>query len=882
MTCTGRRRQLRSVAWRFYLIAAVGVGVAYFALPPAQAKLVAWPVIGWSSVTAMLIGVRLHRPDAERAWYLLIAGVATFVIGDNLYSFTNYVKHDVITFPSFVDPVYLAMYPLLFAGLLLLARKRTPGRDVASLLDASIITGGAGLVFWVLLIVPYFRDQDMLPLARATAIAYPLGDMALLAVAIRLAVASGRRPPAFWLLAGSVVPLLIADALYGFLNLTGTWHEHHPVDVGWIAFYVGWGVAALHPSMHELSVRSTATPRVSPRRLAIVGSAAMIPPAVLFIQQSTGPITDGYAIALTGAVLFALVLVRTNGVAREVADKRNEARFQALFDNSSDAVVVVDIIGRVNYLTPSTERVLGLKPGALLHQPIGRFLAPDDERELSVLLSSPGGTTTAEWQVSAADGTVRDLEVVTADLRGDPRIDGVVLTMRDISERKRLDAELRRQALHDTLTRLPNKSLFDDRVAHALGRADRSHSEVAVLFLDLDNFKLVNDSLGHSAGDELLKAVAARLLSVLKAGDTVARFGGDEFVILMDNVEDAAQSQDLAERIIASLNRPVPAEGRELLVTVSIGIAVSQPGMDRANDLLRHADLALLRAKTRGRARYETFRAYGSGNAVDLLFLETDLWRAIERQELKLFYQPEFSVESGQLLGFEALLRWDHPTRGMLLPSAFVNLAEESGSLVAIGLWVIEEACRQLQRWEELSARQFPLEMSVNLSVRQLEEPDFAKRVATILATTGTDPAALRLEITESILVGDDGEALAVLAELKSLGVRLAIDDFGTGYSSFSYLKTLPVDSVKIDQSFISGLELDDSNLLIVQGIITMAHDLGLVVTAEGIETAEQLAVLQRVQCDRAQGFLLARPQPSELLDTMMSGRSRASAREVA
>ena len=444
-----------------------------------------------------------------------------------------------------------------------------------------------------------------------------------------------------------------------------------------------------------------------------------------------------------------------------------------------------------------------------------------------------------------------------------------------------IEEQVKNEAFLDPLTGLHNRAFLFERLDEWLERR-KPGKKIAALFLDVDRFKMINDSFGHAAGDQVLIWLAERFRECAGPNDVLARFGGDEFVILMDNVEDAAQSQDLAERIIASLNRPVPAEGRELLVTVSIGIAVSQPGMDRANDLLRHADLALLRAKTRGRARYETFRAYGSGNAVDLLFLETDLWRAIERQELKLFYQPEFSVESGQLLGFEALLRWDHPTRGMLLPSAFVNLAEESGSLVAIGLWVIEEACRQLQRWEELSARQFPLEMSVNLSVRQLEEPDFAKRVATILATTGTDPAALRLEITESILVGDDGEALAVLAELKSLGVRLAIDDFGTGYSSFSYLKTLPVDSVKIDQSFISGLELDDSNLLIVQGIITMAHDLGLVVTAEGIETAEQLAVLQRVQCDRAQGFLLARPQPSELLDTMMSGRSRASAREVA
>ncbi len=296
----------------------------------------------------------------------------------------------------------------------------------------------------------------------------------------------------------------------------------------------------------------------------------------------------------------------------------------------------------------------------------------------------------------------------------------------------------------------------------------------------------------------------------------------------------------------------------------------ASPGIYGSKDLLRYADTALYRAKAKGRARYDLFDLQTGANAVDQFYLGTDLWKAIEKEQLKLYYQPEFSVASGQLVGFEALLRWNHPTRGLLAPSFFVSLAEESGSLVSIGLWVIEEACCQLQRWRDLYPNQGKLEMSLNLSVRQLQDKDFVRKVAEILAATGTQPESLRLEITESMVVEDSGEARAILVELKGLGLRLAIDDFGTGYSSLSYLSSLPVDTVKIDQSFIAGIEGDDANLLIVQGIITIAHDLGLTVTAEGIETAAQLAALRRVHCDRGQGFLLAEPLPSEVVRALI------------
>ncbi|MDQ1375211.1 MAG: hypothetical protein QOJ09_2549 [Actinomycetota bacterium] len=871
MTRRDTRWTLRSAAWWCYLLAAVGLAVAYFTLPPAQAKLIAWPAIGWSSVVAMLIGIRLHRPDGRRAWYLLTAGVATFIVGDNLYSFANYVQHHVLPFPSHVDVVYLAMYPLLVTGLVLLARKRTPGRDVASVLDACIITFGAGLVSWVVLIVPNFRAGDMAPLARLTAITYPLGDIALLAVAVRLVVGSGRRPLAFWLLAGSVVPLLIADGLYGFMNLAGTWHEHNPVDGGWILFYVGWGVAALHPSMHELSVRSTGTPRVNARRVALVGTAAMIPPAVLFFQQRLGPITDGYAIAFTGVVLFALVLMRTTGLAREVADTRNEARFRALFDNASDAVVVVDTVGRVKYLTPSTERVLGQEPGAMLDQPIGQFLADDDERSLGVLLSTAGGTTTAEWQVRGADGTRRDVEVVSADLRGDPRVDGLVLTMRDISERKILDKELRRQALHDTLTGLPNKALFDDRVGHALGRADRSESEVAVLFLDLDNFKLVNDSLGHSAGDELLVAVAVRLLSVLKTGDTVARFGGDEFVVLLEDDDAEAAADLVGQRLQDALQEPFRIGDEEVPLHASIGIALGRAPECTPSQLLRDADLAMYVAKRNGRGRSERFAPEMHEMAMRRLEVASELPTAILDGQLVLFYQPIVDVPTGRILGCEALVRWNHPLRGLVMPDAFIPIAESTGVVVPLGAWVLGEACRQTSEWRQAGLVEDDFYMSVNLSARHFKDRSVIDDVVHAMTAAKLPPSALLIEVTESALV-DDLDPGNVFRELQELGVRLAIDDFGTGYSSLGRLSNFPVDVVKIDKSFIDRLSDDSDGETMVRAVVALSHSLGMTAVAEGVEDEEQAAALIRLGCNMAQGYLFARPMPSDAMTSALQG----------
>ena len=424
--------------------------------------------------------------------------------------------------------------------------------------------------------------------------------------------------------------------------------------------------------------------------------------------------------------------------------------------------------------------------------------------------------------------------------------------------------ELTRQALHDHLTDLPNRTLFLDRLGQALARLNRSQTTLAVLFLDLDRFKVVNDSLGHHAGDRLLWAVADRLRGVLRPGDTAARLGGDEFTLLCEGLHSAAEAAMIAERVAEAIRRPFQVGATEVVISTSVGIAMASGPDNQPEALLRDADAAMYRAKERGKARYELFDDDMRRRAVERLDTENALRRALERDELQLAYQPDIDLRTGRITGVEALLRWHHPDRGIVLPTAFIGLAEETGLIVPIGAWVLEEACRKAAAWWNLvdpgdddeEGHWTPkLTMRVNISARQLSHSGLSELVARALERTGAPPAALCLEITESALMDDAESAARTLDELRSLGVRIAIDDFGTGYSSLSYLKRFPVDALKVDQSFISGLGDDPEDSAIVQAVINLAHSLGLDAVAEGVETTDQVIVLRELGCDGAQGF---------------------------
>ena len=706
-------------------------------------------------------------------------------------------------------------------------------------------------------------------------------------------------------------------------------------------------------------------------------------------------------VTVLGSVI-GLALVSMRVVGRRAADtvdrvtqllEHNEARFQAMVRDSSDIMAIVDDDGMLVYASPATEQVLGIDTAPLIGSPVYELIHPDDRAQAASSFDQTRagkGTDRTEFRLRHADGSWRVVEAVATNLLDDPSVQGIVISARDLTDRRRAEGELREaqerfrsafenapigmalmaldgrlfrvnralaqilgrsgrdllgasvvdlthpddlpdlrasmrcllsgespstqleqrylhhdghpvwiavsvslvrdlqstplyfvcqmediterrasgaalahQAIHDPLTGLPNRTLFVERLERELARAAVNHERVAVLFLDLDRFKVVNDSLGHSAGDRLLVAVADRLSGAMRPSDIVARFGGDEFTVLCPNVPTEETAEMIAERLIQATSRPVALVEGEVFVTASVGITLSGADSDTPETLLRNADAAMYRAKELGRDRSEVFDARAHHHAVDSLRTGNALHRAIERGELRLHYQPVFSLDAGELSGFEALIRWDHPERGLVSPMEFIPLAEETGLIVPLGSWALTEACRQLKAWHAANADGHRLTMSVNLSPRQLAEPSLPNEVARILHESDVPPECVWLEITESTLMRDVESAMSALGALRALGLHLAVDDFGSGYSSLAYLERLPVEVLKVDRSFVQGVGQRADSTAIATAIVSLSRALGLHSVAEGIETTLQLDELRAVGCEMGQGFLFGAGQPA-------------------
>jgi diguanylate cyclase (GGDEF)-like protein/PAS domain S-box-containing protein len=560
------------------------------------------------------------------------------------------------------------------------------------------------------------------------------------------------------------------------------------------------------------------------------------------------------------AVAMGLLLRRT-GI-------RRSAQFRSLVHNASDLITVVDADGAIRYQSPSAERLVGLGADDLNGTRYLELVEASDEPHVRALLTelagSPGATATTEYRLCHTDGSSRFVESIISSLVDDPNVRGLVLNTRDVTDRKLLEEELAHQAFHDSLTGLSNRAVFRDRVDHALARSARDDSSLTVLLLDLDGFKTVNDSLGHDAGDDLLVAVGARIQSCGRASDTVARLGGDEFAILLEGEGDKAQATTVADRVLRELAAPFEVRGREVFVRASIGIAIGSGLATTTHELIRNADTAMYAAKAAGKARYEFFQPAMHMRALMQFEVQADLQRALERGEFAVHYQPIVDISTGAATGMEALVRWLHPSRGLLPPIEFIGVAEESGLIVPLGKWVLAEACRQTAQWRAEFPEASGLTVSVNLSTRQLLEPDLVTQVRDVLEESGLDPSALVLEITEGSLMQDAGTTAVKLHHLKELGVSLAIDDFGTGSSSLAYLRQFPIDLLKIDKSFVDQVTtVESEGPALVRAIIELAQTFHLQTVAEGIEESEQLDELRLAGCHSAQGYLFARPLPS-------------------
>lgn len=575
---------------------------------------------------------------------------------------------------------------------------------------------------------------------------------------------------------------------------------------------------------------------------------------------------------VTAAVGFWRVSRRHD---REMVERARAARdleqshstLRAVVEGTPDLVSVRDLAGRYLMFNGAAVAAAGLAPEAMLGR-TNAELFPDrggralSDRDLRVL--ETGETMTFEESVPGPNG-IRTFLVTKGVYRSQRGFAlGILRVARDVTDRKGAEAQLAHDALHDGLTGLPNRTRFLEELGVSLARMRRKPTHLfAVLFLDIDRFKVINDSLGHAVGDELLAVFGRTLRGWLRPGDLVARLGGDEFTILLDNMDVPEDATRVAERIESGLRNSLRVGERDVFASVSIGIALSTTGYERPEDVLRDADLALYRAKAAGRGRYALFDIEMHARAMEHLQLETDLRRAVERQEFRIAYQPIIALDSRRLLGFEALLRWQHPTRGLVSPAEFLEVADETGLMVPIGRWCLREACGQLAKWQAEHADAATLTISCNVSSRQLMHPQILLYVREALEASGLEPARLRIEITESVIMEHAEAAASRLKELRELGVQLDMDDFGTGYSSLSYLQRFPLHAVKIDRSFIERMR-GGQNAEIVKAILTLGRNLGLEVIAEGVETGEQDQLLVDMGCPSAQGYLFSHPIPAE------------------
>jgi diguanylate cyclase (GGDEF)-like protein/PAS domain S-box-containing protein len=601
-------------------------------------------------------------------------------------------------------------------------------------------------------------------------------------------------------------------------------------------------------------------------------AGALTASIVTYLQSTVGLRA---IIAITPIIAIVYFTYRTYLKTVE-ALQESEERFRNAFDYAAVGMALVSPGGQWLQVNRSLCGILGYTEEELLATNFQTITHPEDLDSAAVSVSEvmEGKLPSCQMEKRYLHKLGHSVWVLlsASQIRDKQAKEGrLIFQIQDVTDRKRAEQQLLYDAFHDALTGLANRALFTDHLKLAVARAQRQTArEFAVLFLDLDRFKVINDSLGHMVGDQLLVGIARRLESCLRPGDTVARLGGDEFTILLEDLRGEADAVEVAERLKQTLAMPFNLGGHQVFTTASIGITLSSIGYTRPEDCLRDADTAMYRAKQHGKARHELFDASMHARAMKLLQVESDLRRAVERHELVVYYQPIMSLDTGRIRGFEALVRWQHPQQGLVSPVDFIPVAEETGLIVPLGQWVLGEACRQARAWQEQFPSDPPLTISVNISAKQFAQPGLVGQVEHVLRETGLAPGSLHLELTESVVMENIETATELLHRLRALGVALSIDDFGTGYSSLNYLHNFPLDTLKIDRSFITQMAVDNENTEIVQTIVTLARSLGMNVVAEGIETETQLASLQALECEGGQGYLFAKPMHTEAAEAFL------------
>jgi diguanylate cyclase (GGDEF)-like protein/PAS domain S-box-containing protein len=826
------------------------------------------PALLVAVVVAAVAARRLAPGTPRTAWRCLSIALALDFVGTSI-GVSSWL-HGRDPFPGIADLFYLAFYVALFAAVGLMIRAAAVRvRWVQFSLDVMILVAGFGAFFWFLVIRTAASGTEIDVIKNALSQTYiALDCIFLLTLGVLLlagaANPSGRRVPLLLLV--GFATMFLADILWSIAKIRGGYLPGALQDVLYVACYVPLAVAGREQMRTTTAV---AAPSTSDSLAQSLPYAAMLTAFLVLVSFTRGDIGNP-ATVMTIVVfgLALLVMVRQGLVLREDAVTRErraarmvEDRYASLIANASDVIMIVAVDGALRFASPAAERTLGLSPEDVTGKNLLDLWAGDDGERLKAFLAEVAATPgrpVGPVELRIERGLVRYvLEIVGSNLTDDPAVQGLALNFRDISERKALEEQLRQLAFHDPLTLLANRSLFRDRVQHALTLAQRGRHQAAVMFLDLDNFKNINDSLGHDAGDRLLQAVAQRLVKATRFSDTVARLGGDEFAILLEGIATIAEVESLAASLIEGLGQPFMLSATEVRVSASIGVAFSAFEAD-AEALLSKADIAMYHAKAAGKNRFVTFQPQMQELLHERIRLEADFSRALANEEFFVEYQPVVDLGTRSLLGVEALVRWRHPDLGVLMPARFVQIAEECGQIVKLGCWVLGRACRELRAWRGSVAGGDALRVAVNISGRHLQHGDLVQDVAQALQESGLEPGNLVIELTESTIMHNTEANLGRLRQLKALGVRLAIDDFGTGYSSLSYLHRFPIDILKIDQSFVSRLTNTYNGPELARAVITLAESLGLDTVAEGIELEPQVAALLSLGCVAGQGFLFA------------------------
>ncbi|MEV6851954.1 bifunctional diguanylate cyclase/phosphodiesterase [Actinoplanes sp. NPDC051411] len=850
---------------------------------------------------ACLLRARWFTGRMRWGWAFLGLGVLSWGLGQAYSVYLQTFLGREVPLPSEADIGYLGMIVFTTTGLLTLPSvAQALANRVRSVLDGLMVGCSFVLMAWIFVIQPLIAAGQSNTLALYASLAYPLGDVVMLTMVLYMLALQRRHGSTFASLAlvgAGIGAFAASDIGYAYLNLVGKYASGGATDIGWFLGFCLVLLAARKPVASTLDEDDQGFDGMQPVGIllpyvAVLGSLV----TTVFWYARTGHST--MFVAYTRSALILLIIGRqlitlrenrnlTRNLETRVADRTaelfaSEQRFHALVQHSSDVVTVVSPEADVLYQSESVQRVFGFPAQALAGKRLTKLLDPESGLRLAQALRQVAGrpyaTTVLEITVQHRDGRRRQAEMTITNLLGDPSVAGLVLNTRDISERKELQDQLVHEAYHDALTQLANRALFRERVAEALRRRG-DDEDVTVLFLDLDGFKEVNDSLGHLAGDQLLVQVADRLRASVREGDVVARFGGDEFAVLIESPIGVEEAESVAQRIVDVLEEPFASETRNIHVQASIGLAsfkdIGNSGIgeileladdakaDGAEQLMRNADLAMYKAKSAGGGSFASYDPQMLAGLVARLELESDLRVALERGQLRLHYQPTVDLATSEVIGFEALVRWYHPERGMITPIEFIPIAEATGLIVPLGRWVLEEACRQAVEWSQGEAGR-PIKMAVNVSVRQFDRADLVEVVAQILAETGMPAQQLCLEMTESVLMTDTDDNLEQLVRLKALGVTLAIDDFGTGYSSLAYLRRFPVDTLKIDRSFVERLGALTDDTALADTIVQLGKSLGMDTVAEGIEEFGQLAALREMGCHFAQGYYFSRPVPAD------------------